>query len=104
MARHHCRLARAFAVNPSRLPARPSGLWGIDRSARQAKGAAVPSMQNCAPRELSLKLTKRRNADRKKKRLDTRPHISGCKSHPANAAAGSNRSSYGGNEVAEAFD
>src|SRR6266481_5122269 len=28
---------------------------------------------------------------------------SGCKSHPANAPAGSNRSSYGGNEVAEAF-
>jgi hypothetical protein len=28
---------------------------------------------------------------------------SGCKSHPANAPAGSNRSSYGGNEMAEAF-
>jgi hypothetical protein len=28
---------------------------------------------------------------------------SGCKSHPAIAPAGSNRSSYGGNEVAEAF-
>src|ERR1700722_16801961 len=28
---------------------------------------------------------------------------SGCKSHPANAPAGSNRGSYGGNEVAEAF-
>jgi hypothetical protein len=28
---------------------------------------------------------------------------SGCKPHPANAPAGSNRSSYGGNEVAEAF-
>src|SRR5215471_19422995 len=28
---------------------------------------------------------------------------SGCKSHPANAPAGSNRSSYGGNEIAEAF-
>jgi hypothetical protein len=27
----------------------------------------------------------------------------GCKSHPANAPAGSNRSSYGGDEVAEAF-
>jgi len=27
----------------------------------------------------------------------------GCKSHPATAPAGSNRSSYGGNEVAEAF-
>ena len=28
---------------------------------------------------------------------------SGCKSHPANAPAGSNRSSHGGNEMAEAF-
>src|SRR4051794_38243562 len=28
---------------------------------------------------------------------------SGCKSHPATAPAGSNRSSYGGNEVVEAF-
>ena len=28
---------------------------------------------------------------------------SGCKSHPATAPGGSNRSSYGGNEVAEAF-
>jgi hypothetical protein len=28
---------------------------------------------------------------------------SGCKSHPAIAPAGSNRSSHGGNEVAEAF-
>ena len=34
-----------------------------------------------------------------KKRLDTRgPHISGCKPHPANAPAGSNRSSHGGNK------
>src|SRR5271163_661038 len=33
-----------------------------------------------------------------KKRLDTRgPHISGCKTHPATAPAGSNRSSHGGN-------
>jgi hypothetical protein len=29
---------------------------------------------------------------------------SGCKPHPAIAPAGSNRSSRGGNEVAEAFD
>ena len=28
---------------------------------------------------------------------------SGCESHPANAPAGSNRSSHGGNEMAEAF-
>ena len=29
---------------------------------------------------------------------------SGCKPHPATDPAGSNRSSHGGNEVAEAFD
>src|ERR1039458_8356641 len=29
---------------------------------------------------------------------------SGCEPHPATAPAGSNRSSHGGNEVAEAFD
>jgi hypothetical protein len=29
---------------------------------------------------------------------------SGCKPHPAIAPAGSNRSSHGGNEVAEAYD
>jgi hypothetical protein len=28
---------------------------------------------------------------------------SGCKPHPANAPAGSSRSSYGGDEIAEAF-
>src|SRR5258708_34210390 len=28
---------------------------------------------------------------------------SGCKAHPANAPAGSSRSSYGGDEIAEAF-
>jgi len=28
----------------------------------------------------------------------------GCKAHPATAPAGSNRSSHGGNEMAEAFD
>jgi hypothetical protein len=30
-------------------------------------------------------------------------NFSGCKPHPATAPAGSNRSSHGGNEVAEAF-
>jgi hypothetical protein len=36
-------------------------------------------------------------------RRETRRFSSGCKPHPANAPAGSNRSSHGGNEVAEAF-
>src|ERR1700756_3864800 len=48
MARHHCRSARAFAVNPSRLPARPSGLWGLTAQRGPSKGSAMPSMQNCA--------------------------------------------------------
>jgi hypothetical protein len=36
-------------------------------------------------------------------RCDKAALSSGCKPHPANAPAGSNRSSDGGNEVAEAF-
>jgi hypothetical protein len=37
-------------------------------------------------------------------RRDKAALSSGCEPHPATAAAGSNRSSHGGNEVAEAFD
>jgi hypothetical protein len=37
-------------------------------------------------------------------RRDKAALSSGCKPHPATAPAGSNRSSYGGDEVAEAFD
>src|SRR5215471_19351361 len=48
IAGHHCSSARAFAVNPSRLPARPCGLRGLTAKARPSKGPAVPSMQNCA--------------------------------------------------------
>ena len=36
-------------------------------------------------------------------RRDKAALSSGCKTHPATAPAGSNRSSYGGDEVAEAF-
>jgi hypothetical protein len=36
-------------------------------------------------------------------RRDKAALSSGCKPHPATAPAGSNRSSHGGNEVAEAF-
>src|SRR5206468_1072528 len=36
-------------------------------------------------------------------RRDKAALSSGCESHPANAPAGSSRSSYGGDEVAEAF-
>ena len=37
-------------------------------------------------------------------RRDKAAFSSGCKPHPATAPAGSNRSSHGGNEVAETFD
>ena len=37
-------------------------------------------------------------------RRDKAALSSGCKPHPATAPAGSNRSSHGGNEVAEAFE
>jgi hypothetical protein len=37
-------------------------------------------------------------------RRDKAAFSSGCKPDPATAPAGSNRSSHGGNEVAEAFD
>jgi hypothetical protein len=37
-------------------------------------------------------------------RRDKAALSSGCKSHPANAPAGSSRSSQGGNELAEAFE
>jgi hypothetical protein len=36
-------------------------------------------------------------------RRDKAALSSGCESHPANAPAGSSRSSYGGDEIAEAF-
>ena len=36
-------------------------------------------------------------------RRDKAALSSGCKSHPANAPAGSSRSSYGGDKIAEAF-
>ncbi len=37
-------------------------------------------------------------------RRDKAAFSSGCKPHPATAPAGSNRSSHGGNEVAEASE
>jgi len=36
-------------------------------------------------------------------RRDKAAFSSGCKAHPVNAPAGSNRSSHGGDEMAEAF-
>jgi len=64
-AGHHCCSARTFAVNPSRLPARPFGLWGPS-AAKQRGGLPWPSMQNCARTSPLLKRKKRRNVDREK--------------------------------------
>src|ERR1700757_4216210 len=51
MAGHHCCSARAFAVNPSRLPARPSGLRGLTAQRGQARRPAVPSNAELRLRE-----------------------------------------------------
>src|ERR1700756_4409744 len=50
---------------PSRLPARPSGLWGLTAQRSQAKG---PARHQCrtAPARAPLKLTKRTNVVREK--------------------------------------
>ena len=48
MAGHDCSSARAFAVNPSRLPARPSGLRGLTAQRGQAKEPAVGHQRRTA--------------------------------------------------------
>ena len=48
-------------------------------------------------------LAKASGNDRNCVRREKAALSSGCKSHPANAPAGSNRSSHGGNKMAEAF-
>jgi hypothetical protein len=50
-----CRLARAFAVNPSRQQARPRRALGIDRSARPSR-SALPD-DECEPLAQGLHLT-----------------------------------------------
>src|SRR5246127_5248602 len=78
MAGHHFCSARAFAVNPSRLPARPSGLRGLTAQRGQAKG--LPCHQ-CRT-ELARALSKigREEMLIAKKLLDTPgPHISWIK-------------------------
>jgi hypothetical protein len=75
MAGHHCCSARAFAVNPSRLPARPSGLRGLTAQRGQARRACRAIKCRTALARAS------RNGKEEmliaKKLLDTRaPHIS----------------------------
>src|SRR6516225_7491945 len=66
MAGHDCGSARAFAVNPSRLPARPSGLRGLTAQRGQARRSAVPSMQNCARASLLKRKEGRKSVDHDK--------------------------------------
>jgi len=62
--------------------------------------------------DLDKEIARRAREDEVSRRLMTVPGVrrdkaalsSGCKPHPTTAPAGSNRSSHGGNEVAEAFD
>ena len=66
----------------------------LEAAARAANEAPPPArLFVSAVRSMSASLVRR----------DKAALSSGCESHPANAPAGSNRSSYGGNEVAEAF-
>jgi len=51
MTRTHCRSARAFAVNPSRLAARPCGLWGLTAQRGQAKGPINAELRSREPLE-----------------------------------------------------
>jgi hypothetical protein len=44
----HYRSARAFAVNPARLKARPCGLRGLTAQRGQARGASMPRMDGSA--------------------------------------------------------
>src|SRR5215831_17427877 len=62
---------------------------GVELHRRQAGGASGAA----APFVMSVEGVRR----------DKAALSSGCKSHPANAPAGSNRSSCGGDEIAEAF-
>jgi hypothetical protein len=59
MAGRHCCSARAFAVNPSRLPARPSGLRGLTAQRGQARRA-------CRAINAELRLREPLETERKK--------------------------------------
>src|SRR5271165_6139173 len=83
-------------------------------SANRLPGIATPAIWNAtwrrwvttfAPIFISFlfRLVSRRGTTAICVRREKAALSSGCKSHPANAPAGSNRSSHGGDEMAEAF-
>ena len=81
-AHRHCRVREKTMVEGQKLVER-----AIDQRScgRESRGPPITGLSGTGVRRGKAALS------------------SGCKSHPANAPAGSNRSSYGGNEVAEAF-
>jgi hypothetical protein len=81
-----------------RLVDRPSGLGAAavnPPSMARCYIASAPIAKNASAVEMMSAMGVRR---------DKAAFSNGCKPHPATAPAGSNRSSHGGNEVAEAFD
>src|SRR6266852_4929517 len=74
---------------------------------RQTKGAATDMFGLQPPRHTSTlpaaSYGARPRTTATGVRRDKAALSSGCKAHPATAPAGSNRSSHGGNEMAEAF-
>jgi hypothetical protein len=56
------------------------------------------------PEAISCEIRAMSDMERPFLRRDKAALSGGCKLHPATAPAGSNRSSHGGNEVAESFD
>src|ERR1700722_11169600 len=76
----------------AKRPAAPDPAGSDGKTIRQ--GALSAQLRRLRP----LSATSAKRVRREKGALS-----SGCKPHPANAPAGSNRSSHGGDEMAEAF-
>ena len=109
------------AASPSRSPCRVRGPSSRLRARRAHPGPATHSTILSQPRRCECTTLRIFRATRQMLPIDALRQSragnvadgcapckavlsSGCKPHPAIAPAGSNRSSHGGNEVAEAFD
>ena len=80
------------------------GLQRIEQE-RQLERHAAPRADRLELLELAVRQAAglRQQASDQGVRRDKAALSSGCRTHPATAPAGSNRSSYGGDEIAEAF-